>query len=95
MSGSSKGGGGEEQHVGAYRCLINSMATVPSSRELVLKLYRQSLRHADKLVYTDKSFYKMRLRNEFQKAKEDRGKRSLRDIKKLQHFVTNDFGGVI
>ena len=58
----------------------DNMATVPS-RGLVLKLYRQSLRHADKLVYTDKSFYKMRLREEFQKAKEPRGRRSLHDMK--------------
>ena len=66
--------------MGACLPLSNKMATVPSSRGLVLKLYRQSLRHADKLVYTDKSFYKMRLRDEFQKAKEEKGKISLRDI---------------
>ena len=54
--------------------------TTPS-RGLVLKLYRRCLRHADRLTYTDRDFYKMKVREEFKMAKEAKGKRVVQQIK--------------
>lgn len=60
--------------------------TTPS-RGLVLKLYRRCLRHADRLTYTDRDFYKMKVREEFKMAKEAKGESVIQQIK-VKHVLT-------
>ena len=62
------------------------------SRQIVLRLYRQLLREAETLKYTDQNFFRRRIQQEFRKniAETDEGKKGKHvQVKLTKNFYLN------
>ncbi|XP_071803545.1 mitochondrial ribosome and complex I assembly factor AltMIEF1-like [Asterias amurensis] len=66
------------------------------SRQIVLRLYRQLLREAETLKYTDQNFFRRRIQQEFRKniAETDEGKK-VKHVQRGNHMLQTKLGGLV